>query len=188
MDISYAGGVHDLPGPDRGCSRSSRPGIAAACIHGRGDIAVRFLDPVLLTAQLLDELFHGAGCSSGQIELLTGQPQAVVRASSGTYVAGAVVIWVSAPMAVLAARLRAAARHDFWPRSAEYRACGSRGDATSWKGDPRFGSVGWRPVGGASVDQSFPGGASPLTVDEALNKVGRPWQVNQGGVLGSGRS
>jgi len=46
-----------------------------------GDIAVRFPDPVPLTAQLLDELYHGAGCSSGQIELLTGQPQIVVRAT-----------------------------------------------------------------------------------------------------------
>ena len=62
-----------------------------------GDIAVRFPDPVPLTAELLDELYHGAGCSSSQIELLTGQPQIVVRANmhrlgiaaaSGTHVAG----------------------------------------------------------------------------------------------------
>ena len=46
-----------------------------------GDIAVRFPDPVPLTPQLLEELYHGAGCSSNQIELLTGQPQIVVRAS-----------------------------------------------------------------------------------------------------------
>ena len=39
-----------------------------------GDIAVRFPDPVPMTAQLLDELYHGAGCSSSQIELLTGHP------------------------------------------------------------------------------------------------------------------
>ena len=45
-----------------------------------GDIAVRFPDPVPLSAHLLDELYHGAGCSSTQIELLNGQPQVVVRA------------------------------------------------------------------------------------------------------------
>jgi len=87
-------------------------------------------------------------------------------------------------------RLRAAARQDFLAQvAAEYRACGSRGAATSWKGDPRFGSVGWPSrLRRTSVDQSFSGGASPLTVGEALNKVGRPWRVSQGGVLGSGRS
>ncbi len=44
-----------------------------------GDIAARFPDPVPLTEALLRELYTDAGCSSTQIELLTGQPQIVVR-------------------------------------------------------------------------------------------------------------
>ena len=87
-----------------------------------GDIAVRFPDPVPLTAQLLDELYHGAGCSSGQIELLTGQPQIVVRATMHRL--GIALRPEHMSPALL--RLRAAARQDFLTQvAAEYRACGS---------------------------------------------------------------
>jgi len=87
-----------------------------------GDIAVRFPDPVPLTAQLLDELYHEAGCSSGQIELLTGQPQIVVRANMNRL--GIPLRPEHMSPALL--RLRAAARQDFLAQvAAEYRACGS---------------------------------------------------------------
>ena len=87
-----------------------------------GDIAVRFPDPVPMTAQLLDELYHGAGCSSGQIELLTGQPQVVVRASMRRL--GIALRPEHMSPALL--RLRAAARQEFLAQvAAEYRACGS---------------------------------------------------------------
>ena len=87
-----------------------------------GDIAARFPDPVPLTAQLLDELYHGAGCSSNQIELLTGQPQIVVRASMHRL--GIALRPEHMSPALL--RLRAAARQDFLAQvAAEYRACGS---------------------------------------------------------------
>jgi hypothetical protein len=46
-----------------------------------GDIADRFPEPVPLTPALLRELYTVAGCSSNQIELLTGQSQVVVRDS-----------------------------------------------------------------------------------------------------------
>ena len=74
-----------------------------------GDIAVRFPDPVPMTAQLLDELYNGAGCSSNQIELLTGQPQVVVRASMRRL--GIALRPEHMSPALL--RLRAAARPDF---------------------------------------------------------------------------
>ncbi len=87
-----------------------------------GDIAVRFPDPVPLTTQLLDELHHDAGCSSGQIELLTGQPQIVVRANMHRL--GIALRPEHMSPALL--RLRAAARQDFLAQvAAEYRACGS---------------------------------------------------------------
>ena len=44
-----------------------------------GDIADRFPEPVPLTRDLLRDLYVDVGCSSGQIELLTGQSQAVIR-------------------------------------------------------------------------------------------------------------
>jgi hypothetical protein len=87
-----------------------------------GDIAVRFPDPVPMTAQLLDELYHEAGCSTGQIELLTGQPQVVVRDSMHR---------LGIPlrpehMSPALMRLRIAARQDFLAQvAAEYRRCGS---------------------------------------------------------------
>jgi hypothetical protein len=74
-----------------------------------GDIAVRFPDPVPLTAQLLDELYHGAGCSSSQIELLTGQPQVVVRA----WMHRLQIALRPEHMSPALLRLRAAARQDF---------------------------------------------------------------------------
>ena len=87
-----------------------------------GDIAVRFPEPVPLTTQLLDELYHGAGCSSNQIELLTGQSQVVVRASMHRL--GIALRPEHMSPALL--RLRAAARQDFLAQiAAEYRACGS---------------------------------------------------------------
>jgi hypothetical protein len=87
-----------------------------------GDIAVRFPDPVPLTAQLLDELYHDAGCSSGQIELLTGQPQIVVRATMHRLG----IDLRPEHMSPALLRLRAAARQDFLAQvAAEYRACGS---------------------------------------------------------------
>ena len=87
-----------------------------------GDIAVRFPDPVPLTAELLDELYHGAGCSSSQIELLTGQPQIVVR--DNMHRLGIPLRPEHMSPALL--RLRAAARQDFLAQvAAEYRACGS---------------------------------------------------------------
>ena len=87
-----------------------------------GDIAVRFPDPVTLTAELLDELYHGAGCSSSQIELLTGQPQIVVR--DNMHRLGIPLRPEHMSPALL--RLRAAARQDFLGQvAAEYRACGS---------------------------------------------------------------
>ena len=87
-----------------------------------GDIAVRFPDPVPMTAQLLDELYNGAGCSSCQIELLTGQPQVVVRASMHRL--GIALRPEHMSPALL--RLRAAARQEFLAQvAAEYRACGS---------------------------------------------------------------
>ena len=45
-----------------------------------GGIAERFPEPVPLSPELLTDLYTGAGCSSPQIELLTGQPQVIVRA------------------------------------------------------------------------------------------------------------
>ena len=87
-----------------------------------GAIAVRFPDPVPLTTQLLDELYHGAGCSSSQIELLTGQPQAVVRATMHRLR----IPLRPEHMSPALLRLRAAARQDFLTQvAAEYRACGS---------------------------------------------------------------
>jgi hypothetical protein len=87
-----------------------------------GDIAVRFPEPVPLTAELLDELYHGAGCSTGQIELLTGQPQIVVR--NTMHRLGIPLRPEHMSPALL--RLRAAARQDFLAQvAAEYRACGS---------------------------------------------------------------
>ena len=87
-----------------------------------GDIAVRFPEPVPLTAQLLDELYNEAGCSSTQIELLTGQPQIVVRANMHRL--GMPLRPEHMSPALL--RLRAAARQDFLAQvAAEYRACGS---------------------------------------------------------------
>ncbi len=44
-----------------------------------GHIAERFPDPVPLSRVLLTELYAQAGCSSPQIELLTGQSQGVIR-------------------------------------------------------------------------------------------------------------
>jgi hypothetical protein len=87
-----------------------------------GDIAVRFPDPVPLTPQLLGELYTDAGCSSSQIELLTGHPQTVVRASMHRL--GFALRPEHMSPALL--RLRAAARQDFLAQvAAEYRACGS---------------------------------------------------------------
>jgi transposase len=87
-----------------------------------GDIAVRFPEPVPLTASLLEELYHGAGCSTGQIELLTGQPQTVVRATMHRL--GIALRPEHMSPALL--RLRATARQDFLAQIvAEYRACGS---------------------------------------------------------------
>ncbi len=45
-----------------------------------GGIAVRFPVPVPLTPSLLADLYHTAGCSTPQIELLTGQARALVEA------------------------------------------------------------------------------------------------------------
>jgi transposase len=45
-----------------------------------GGIAIRFPEPVPLTAALIADLYHGAGCSSVHVELLTGQAEGVVRA------------------------------------------------------------------------------------------------------------
>lgn len=87
-----------------------------------GDIAARFPDPVPMTAQLLDELYHGAGCSSGQIELLTGQPQSVVRASMHHLN----IAVRPEHMSPALRRLRAAARQDFLTQiAAQHRAGGS---------------------------------------------------------------
>ena len=44
-----------------------------------GGIAERFPEPVPLTPGLLADLYTRAGCSSPQIEVLTGQPQIIVR-------------------------------------------------------------------------------------------------------------
>ena len=150
-----------------------------------GDVAVRFPDPVLLTAQLHAELVPRYR--------LFGRPdrgahRATPGRSPGMRRLG--IALRSEHMSPALLRLRAAARQDFRPRSPLSTAPAvSRGAATSWKGDLRFGSVGWPSRWRrTSVDQSFSGGASPLTAGEALNKVGRPWRVNQGGVLGSGRS
>lgn len=44
-----------------------------------GGIAERFPEPVPLTPNLLTDLYTGAGCSSPQIELLTGESQVIVR-------------------------------------------------------------------------------------------------------------
>jgi transposase-like protein len=44
-----------------------------------GGIAERFPEPVPLTPELLADLYTAAGCSSPQIEVLTGQPQIIVR-------------------------------------------------------------------------------------------------------------
>jgi transposase len=58
----------------------TKHGIAAR--PAVGDIADRFPDdPVPLTRELLEDLYVEAGCSSNQIELLTGQSQAVVRSA-----------------------------------------------------------------------------------------------------------
>lgn len=45
-----------------------------------GGIAERFPEPVGLTRDLLRDLYTTAGCSTPQIELLTGESQAIVRA------------------------------------------------------------------------------------------------------------
>jgi len=93
-----------------------------------GDIAVRFPDPVPMTKQLLDELYHGAGCSSSQIELLTGQSQAVVRASMHHLK----IALRPEHMSPALLRLRAAARQDFLAQvAAEYRACGSTAEVAT---------------------------------------------------------
>jgi transposase-like protein len=87
-----------------------------------GDIAVRFPEPVPLTAQLLDELYSGAGCSTSQIELLTGQSQSVVRETMHRL---GIPLRPEHPSPALL-RLRAAARQDFLAQIVdEYRACGS---------------------------------------------------------------
>jgi len=87
-----------------------------------GAIAVRFPEPVPITAQLLDEFYHGAGCSTGQIELLTGQPQTVVRATMDRLRIPLRPEHLSPALR----RLRDAARQDFLAQvAAEYRACGS---------------------------------------------------------------
>lgn len=44
-----------------------------------GGIAARFPEPVPLTPALIADLYHGAGCSSVHVELLTGQAEGVVR-------------------------------------------------------------------------------------------------------------
>ena len=67
-------------------------------------------------------LYHGAGCSSSQIELLTGQPQIVVRDTMHRL--GTALRPEHMSPALL--RLRAAARQDFLAQvAAEYRSCGS---------------------------------------------------------------
>jgi hypothetical protein len=48
-----------------------------------GDITERFPEPVPITRELLHGRYEFAGCSSGQIELLTGQSQVVVRSTLG---------------------------------------------------------------------------------------------------------
>ena len=113
-----------------------------------GDIAVRFPDPVPMTAQLLDELYNGAGCSSNQIELLTGQPQIVVRASMRRL--GIALRPEHMSPALL--RLRAAARQDFLAQvAAEYRACGSTSEVAKLHGCATNTVLRWLAQAGVTV-------------------------------------
>lgn len=113
-----------------------------------GAIAVRFPEPVPITAQLLDELYHGAGCSTGQIELLTGQSQTVVRATMRR---------VQIPLrpehhSPALRRLRGAARQDFLaPVAAEYRACGSTAEVASIHGCSTNTVLRWLAQAGVTV-------------------------------------
>lgn len=87
-----------------------------------GSITARFPCPVPLTAALLEDLYQGAGCSSGQIELLTGQSQAVVRSTMHRL---QIPLRADRNSPALH-RVRAAARKDFHAQiTADYRACGS---------------------------------------------------------------
>ena len=113
-----------------------------------GEIAARFPDPVPLTPQLLDELYHGAGCSSGQIELLTGQPQVVVRAAMRRL--GIALRPEHMSPALL--RLRAAARQDFLAQvAAEYRACGSTSEVATLHGCATNTVLRWLAQAGVTV-------------------------------------
>ncbi|HEY5149380.1 MAG TPA: helix-turn-helix domain-containing protein, partial [Mycobacterium sp.] len=113
-----------------------------------GNIAVRFPDPVPLIPQLLDELYHVAGCSSSQIELLTGQPQVVVRA--GMRRLGIALRPEHMSPALL--RLRAAAREDFLAQvAAEYRACGSTSEVAELHGCATNTVLRWLAQAGVSV-------------------------------------
>ncbi|MGH3266372.1 MAG: hypothetical protein ACRDNS_30765, partial [Trebonia sp.] len=87
-----------------------------------GDIADRFPDPVPLTSALLRELYLEAGCSSNQIELLTGQSQVVVRDAMHRHG----IPFRAEHMSPALRRLRDGARADFLAAvAADYRACGS---------------------------------------------------------------
>lgn len=87
-----------------------------------GDIADRFPEPVPLTSELLRGLYLDAGCSSYQIELLTGQSQVVVRAAMHRHG----IQFRAEHMSPALRRLRAGARADFLVAiAAGYRACGS---------------------------------------------------------------
>ncbi len=87
-----------------------------------GDIADRFPEPVPLTSELLRELYLDAGCSSYQIELLTGQSQVVVRDAMHRHG----IPFRAEHMSPVLRRLRADARADFLVAvAADYRACGS---------------------------------------------------------------
>lgn len=87
-----------------------------------GDIADRFPEPVPLTPELLRELYSDAGCSSHQIELLTGQSQVVVRERLHRHS----IPFRAEHMSPALRRFRAAAREDFLAAiAADYRACGS---------------------------------------------------------------
>ena len=113
-----------------------------------GDIAVRFPQPIPLTAQLLEELYHGAGCSSPQIELLTGQAQVVVRQTMRRL---GIDLRPEHSSPALQ-RLRAAARQNFLAQiAAEYRACGSTAEVARLHDCSTTAVRRWLTLAGVSV-------------------------------------
>lgn len=87
-----------------------------------GDIADRFPEPVPLTNELLRGLYLEAGCSSNQIELLTGQSQGVVRTAMHRHG----IQFRAEHMSPALRRFRDGARADFLAAiAADYRAGGS---------------------------------------------------------------